>query len=141
MANKSPVQGKKRGTGVVRASRGVPCGQSWIPRTSKCSKGKAATTPAEAKQRGVAKAKALHKLKGEVKTAKGQKARNITSYEKLERRGQMTLGLNVKPSTKKPPLKSKKPPLKSAPAKTVSKVKAKKYKAMVPGGRKKKKAA
>lgn len=36
---------------------GVPCGNGWISKSKKCSKNKAATTPAEAKQRGVEKAK------------------------------------------------------------------------------------
>jgi hypothetical protein len=70
--------------------QGVACGRGWIPRTKKCSRDKASQTSDEAKAKTVEKAKARAKLKGEVKAAKGQKARNIGEAEKMERRGQMT---------------------------------------------------
>jgi hypothetical protein len=75
--------------------QGVACGAGWIPRTKKCSPDKAKQTSKEAKAKTVEKARQRAKLKGEVKAAKGQKARTIGYQELGERRGQMTLPLGV----------------------------------------------
>ena len=54
--------------------QGVACGNSWIPRSKKCSRDKAAQTSKEAKAKTVEKAKARGELKRAVKEGKGQKA-------------------------------------------------------------------
>ena len=69
------VQGYVDGMRLDQRGQGVACGRGWIPRSKKCSRDKASATPKEAKDRTVEKAKERAKLKGEVKAAKGQKAR------------------------------------------------------------------
>jgi hypothetical protein len=53
--------------------QGVACGRGWIPRSKKCSRGKASQTSKEARAKTVEKAKERAKLKSEVKAAKGMK--------------------------------------------------------------------
>jgi hypothetical protein len=69
------IQGYADGMRLDQRGQGVACGKSWIPRSKKCSRDKASQTSQEAKARTVEKSKARAKLKGEVKAAKGQKAR------------------------------------------------------------------
>jgi hypothetical protein len=76
-----------------RKGEGVACGKGWISRRKKCGRDKSRTTSPEAKARTVEKQKVRQQLRGQVKAAKGQKARTIGYQELGERRGQMTLPL------------------------------------------------
>lgn len=67
--------------------QGVPCGQSWIPRSKKCSKEKAKTTSKEARKRGAEKARDRASLKKEIKTAgrvRDLKKSVAERYQKLQ---------------------------------------------------------
>lgn len=55
--------------------QGVPCGNGWIPRSKKCGKDKARSTPVEARKRGAEKTREYNKLRGEVKASAGMKPR------------------------------------------------------------------
>ena len=90
------VQGYADGMRLDQRGQGVACGAGWIPRTKKCSPDKAKLTSKEAKAKTVEKSKARAKLKGEVKAAKGQKAR-VKEPSKPKSRFE-TLAANAKPT-------------------------------------------